>query len=455
MNENKEFTWACQGEAEILLEDILNDLLSRNSFAKKLEEDLEEHTSTRLFDWIDHVCAPWSEALQGKAEACGFVEEDQKEGYYLFWHPRAQLPRLVMQKDSKKAAGLAVKVESIADFLMAQQKSAEIKGGLYGQFRSCNVHEENGVALFAVERRGTRSMEPTPTDAAYVERYCKAFETFRARPRHFESDEEGMEFTLNLVKKVANDLGKHLAAWVFFEAERAYWMARNTAARLQFSRQERLGMGWANHDHHTYRGSRHNIGKLLQVMEALGFYCREAFYAGAEAGWGAQVMENSHAGIVLFLDLDLEAEELEIDFVRESLPERPKLGTVGLWCALHGDSILEAGLHHLEGQFMFEKLRTDLDQMGVGMMDPFSNFPYLKQAFTAGEWWEVQDKKIDKLLAEGKIQEEDAKRFREKGAVGSHLENLQRRQGFKGFNQKNVSWIIGKTDPRALASKGA
>jgi len=35
------------------------------------------------------------------------------------------------------------------------------------------------------------------------------------------------------------------------------------------------------------------------------------------------------------------------------------------------------------------------------------------------------------------------------GALGSHLENLQRRGGFKGFNQKSVSAIIQATDPRA------
>jgi hypothetical protein len=34
--------------------------------------------------------------------------------------------------------------------------------------------------------------------------------------------------------------------------------------------------------------------------------------------------------------------------------------------------------------------------------------------------------------------------------VGSHLENLQRRGGFKGFNQKSVSVIIEATDPRAV-----
>ena len=37
---------------------------------------------------------------------------------------------------------------------------------------------------------------------------------------------------------------------------------------------------------------------------------------------------------------------------------------------------------------------------------------------------------------------------REQGAIGSHLENLERNEGFKGFNQTGVSEIISATDPR-------
>ena len=38
--------------------------------------------------------------------------------------------------------------------------------------------------------------------------------------------------------------------------------------------------------------------------------------------------------------------------------------------------------------------------------------------------------------------------FTRDGAIGSHLENLQRHGGFKGFNQKSVSVVIAATDPR-------
>jgi len=119
-----------------------------------------------------------------------------------------------------------------------------------------------------------------------------------------------------------------------------------------------------------------------------------------------------------------------------------------VWGALHGDSILKAGMHHLEAQFMFEELKDALAGLGIKMMNPFSSFPYLKQAFTSGENWWVDPVRVRLLVEEGKITSEQGERFISHGAIGSHLENLQRREGYKGFNQKNVSIIIKKTDPR-------
>jgi len=137
------------------------------------------------------------------------------------------------------------------------------------------------------------------------------------------------------------------------------------------------------------------------LFEILGFHCRERFYAGKEAGWGAQIMGNSRCRLVLFLDVDLAPEEIDIDFAHHELHELDSLGTVGLWCALHGDSILKAGMHHLEAQFMFDELKEDLLKLGIRMMDPFSNFPYLRQAFTAGEIWSVDPAKVQELLQKG------------------------------------------------------
>jgi hypothetical protein len=105
-------------------------------------------------------------------------------------------------------------------------------------------------------------------------------------------------------------------------------------------------------------------------------------------------------------------------------------------------------MHHLECQFDFARLTEQLAQDGVGMMKPFSSFPYLKQAFSEGDVWPVDERRIGRLLAEGRITAEQAERFRREGALGAHLENLERNEGFKGFNQTGINEIIAGTDPR-------
>ena len=160
-------------------------------------------------------------------------------------------------------------------------------------------------------------------------------------------------------------------------------------------------------------------------------------------------MEQPTTKIITFNDVDLAPDELFVDFSHNPLPERQTLGTVGLWCGLHGESFLQAGMHHLEAQFDFEALRVQLErEAGVRTMKPFTDFPHLRQAFTEGERWDVAENRIAALLKKNQITEAQARQFRQEGAIGSHLENLERNDGFKGFNQKGVSEIITATDPR-------
>jgi hypothetical protein len=185
------------------------------------------------------------------------------------------------------------------------------------------------------------------------------------------------------------------------------------------------------------------------MFTRLGFTLRERFHAGAHAGWGAQIVEHPVTGIVIFADLDLAPEEATEDFAHNALPDLPRPGTVGLWVALHGESILEAGMHHLECQFDFDALRDGLkSESGIETMAPFSNFPFLRQAFTAGERWAVDSLRADRALDLGWITADQREKFVRDGTIGSHLENLERREGYKGFNQQAVSAIIAATDPR-------
>ncbi len=108
-------------------------------------------------------------------------------------------------------------------------------------------------------------------------------------------------------------------------------------------------------------------------------------------------------------------------------------------------------MHHLEAQFDFDALRNDLEaEANITTMKPFSDFPFLRQAFTTGERWPVSRQRVDRLREQDWIDAEQHARFLREGAIGSHLENLQRREGYKGFNQQAVGAIIAATDPRLV-----
>jgi hypothetical protein len=81
-------------------------------------------------------------------------------------------------------------------------------------------------------------------------------------------------------------------------------------------------------------------------------------------------------------------------------------------------------------------------------MAPFTDFDFLKQCFTEGQIWPVEPKRIESVLNEGLITQDQAARFRAEGALGSHLEILERNDGYKGFNQTGINDIIRRTDPR-------
>jgi len=447
MDINAEFQWKCQPEAEAFILEIVDRAARSNPDISILSNELLTKTSTRLFDWIDHVIVPESEAALAKIREIGY-ERQGNGNQVVYNHPGAQLPRVQLQSSKAHEAGLAVVVDSISDFLMVRGEKRQIEGTHFGEFRRCKYSEKNGVTLWIIERRGSLSLLPHKETAKEMESRYKALERWVTRPRPLENEDQAMLETIELAQELVEEVGQQRAAWTVLEGERRYWQARNTAGQIQKNRQDRLGMGWANHDHHTFRSSRKRFQQLVHLFELLGFHCRERFYAGEEAGWGAQVMENPICRLVLFLDVDLSGEEITEDFAHEPLPEIDKLGTIGLWCALHGDSILKSGMHHLEAQFMFDELAQDLGGMGIKMMNPFSSFSYLRQAFTAGENWQVDPVHVKRLAKQGKITEEQADKFIVHGAIGSHLENLQRREGFKGFNPKSVSIIIKQTDPR-------
>lgn len=448
MTQQHEFNWERHPDAELLMLDHLQAMKVINPEIARLNATLHEVTNTRLLDWLDHLALPSSDRLITDLKSLGFQIEHEIDSTTIWGHPGALLPKFHIEEAGKTATtGIAMRVEHIADYLMVHGISRLVEGTPGGPYCRSLIQDAPGANFWIVERRSHRAARPETLSVDSTLDYLTAVDRWKTRPRHGQPDSL-VKQTLALAKSLSDSLGPDRAAHAVFEAERAYWQSRNGAGQFQKNRQDRVGIGWANHDHHTFRSSRRHFTDLIDIFESLGFLRRERFHAGSEAGWGAQVMENRSAGFALFLDVDLDPHEIDLDFKAGDLPEKSTLGTVGLWCALHGESILEAGLHHIAAHVYFDDATRQLTSKGVNVMTPFSTFPYLTQAFTRGERWIVPSSKLDRLVAEQRIEAGQAEKFRTDGAIGSHLELLQRREGYKGFNQQTVSQIIRDTDPR-------
>jgi hypothetical protein len=458
----EEYVWQRHPEAEAYVRQHLDALTTPLPAAAALDARMLAHTGSRLSDWVDHLILSAGDRPLGELRDLGFEQEEvpAHPGDQVFRHPGTVLPPILL-RPSPSGPGTplaaAIQVEDIGTFLMAHHLSAPVEGTPLSPYRRALAWQTPGHELWVVERRGHPGFVPVDMPPDYAGQILHALERWVTRPRLFADERAGMQKTLSLARSLCAQVGTETASWIVLAAERAHWQRRNRAGQVQRARQETLGLGWANHDHHTFRSSRHSFVLLIQILETLGFRPRERFYAGAEAGWGAQVLEHpawrpAPAGI--FADVDLSPDEVAGDFAHQPLPERDetadgqKLGTVGLWTALHGESMLGAGLHHLAARLDFDRATEDLAEWEVATMRPFSNFSYLRQAFTRGERWDVDPERLAHL-APGQIDDAQYARFVEHGAVGSHLENIQRGEGFKGFNQQTVSDIIRRTDPRA------
>lgn len=439
-----QFVWHPQPAAQAMVDELLARFLVQHPFARGLADQMSCDAGVRLVDCIDFIAVAENEVSSEwvtKLDETGF--ETREESYI---HPGGIFP-VIRVMDGPLRVG--VRVDRIDDFAATHHLDVAFHGRPGGRLRTlATPNADNSAELWAVERHGWVGFDDPADCHEDVHSAARWLERFRVRQRQGEQADV-FKATLQLVEEAKRDLPGDWVCDLFFQAERDFWMRRNRAAKLQYDRQCRVGIGWANHDHHTYRSSRVTYAGLIAILEALGLHCRERFYPGPDAGWGAQVLENPRTRITVFADVDMTSEELQTDFPHLGLGPADALGTVGLWCGLHGDSMAAAGMHHLECTFDFAGLAEQLEQQGgIKMMTPFSSYDHLKQQFTEGERWAVEPSRVDALLAHGFISADQAERFKRDGAIGSHMENLERNDGFKGFNQGGITQIIHETDPR-------
>jgi len=436
--------WPRCPEAAAFFQERFNTFAQANPLVGLLAARFADEAGVDLAALVDHWVLPPDPVLEAQLPELGLVSVTLPEGDVAWEHPGARLPRIRF-KAKRTTPCLALGVEEIPAF--ADKNGLTLSachGEPSGAYQCGHLTLPEGE-LMPIVRRGYRGF--APGEAVASDALEAAQVAFRTRPR--SGDELAMiAAATERFAAAAATLGRGRAVEEFFAAEREYYLTRNAAARWQYARQQAIGIGWANHDHHTYRSSRTAFQALIQLFVAMGFVCRERFYAGAEAGWGAQVLEHPESRVVIFADVDVSPEELDLDFATTALSPRRELGTIGLWCALHGSSIAHAGMHHIECEFLCQAVKAQYEAAGGRVMAPFTDLPMLWQAFTEGELWPVSQERLLPLLADGQLTPEQAERFSAVGALGSHLEILQRWEGFKGFNKTAVSSIIRETDAR-------
>ena len=432
--------WTTQPKAEQLLKQTLEDAYASCPDAKLFTDRLLEDVAIRMRDIVDHI--KFGEPTKTvDLMISGWTSDDE----IVFRNTTGFFPAFVLGKRNE----VHFRVENIEDFARANHLQLKIEGKPGSPLRKALAFKGTDADFWVIERHGTDYFEIDEIPDTQIRLARVHLQSFRSRRREFDQVQQGFDHTDRLVDKAVEDIGAHWACSLFLQAEREYWMQRNRAGRLQKERQDKLGIGWANQDHHTFDSSRQHFHRTVRILEKLGFECRELFYAGAGAGWGSQILEQPVLNAVIFADIDLAPEELDIDFAHnDNLEPLYPMRRAGLWCAMHGESMLEAGLNHLECMYDSARLNEQFAAANIEMMAPFSDFPHLYQALTVGEWWPVDPAKIDQLEKEGHIDPEAAEDFRLHGAIGSHFENLERNDGFKGFNQPGIDDVLKIIDPR-------
>jgi len=443
----KQTEWLRSPDAAEFLLNLYKSFAASNPLITIMADRLRQVAGVAMIHLIDHWVLPATDETAAKLIQYGFEVSLTIDGDEVWARAGARLPRVRLSAEINLIR-IAVCVESIDEFAGAWGlPPVGRRGDTESGYEEARYPLAEGE-LAVIVRLGYNGFRPGELKASSLRSLRNVRRRLRSRPRYSDAAENIREAKL-LLTDVVGEIGEERTVDELFAAEREYYVARNAAARHQFLLQQELGIGWANQDHHTFRSSREGFRDLVDLWTLLGFEARERYYAGEEAGWGAQILEHSVSRVVLFCDVDIAPEELDIDFSIVDLPPRQSLGTIGIWCALHGDSIGLAGMHHLECEYDFEAACSSLKAAGFDVMPPFTDLPMLKQAFTVGEVWPVSRERIEALRTDGFISSEQAARFAEHGAVGSHLEILQRWEGFKGFNKTGVSAIIRATDARS------
>lgn len=453
-------TEAIYPEIEAFINQKIEYFRGKNPAADDLCGQIERGTSTRIIDWVDHLVLPESSVKSEQLERLGYeqIGTGLAEGVTPYrcetCGPTVSIDRVPLDDDSHPFLRensilppvlltpsdrweLAIRTEGIEG--MRKFREYGLHDGVFGfPYQHFEIHFAYGFLLSAVERRGYSGFVVHQVKDHHL--YIEALNQFKARERSGDPRDRMREL-LDTLEGMTKDLPPARMADAFMRAERRYWRLHNAAAQWQRERQVDLVLGWENHDHHVYRSSRELFPLLIQIFETMGFKARERLRGASGGGWGAQVMEQPDSGLVVVAEVDLEPEDWLRDFAHEGLGPTDSLGTVGLWTAIHGESMMGGGLHHLAIRCDEAALARDLEKSGFSVSRESSD--HLVKLVTGPEMRSVDDSILGDLAKKGRI---GSDRIASGKVPYSHLSGVQRSQGYMAVDSETWDRLLGSTE---------
>ena len=171
------FEWKPQPQAAAMVAALLEEAASRCAFLTDFSTALAKQTGTRLIDWVDHFHLASDRALCDRLTDVGFSAEPA--GPLQIWrHDGGMFPAIVLS-GALAARRVAIEVESVADFLVAQNLGDDvpIDGDPLASMRMAKVAEGASSEVWAIERHGETGFDPTAIgdrQAAAVVRHGEA-----------------------------------------------------------------------------------------------------------------------------------------------------------------------------------------------------------------------------------------------------------------------------------------
>lgn len=326
-------------EAQASVRSIVAQAIERTPAAQTLAQSLLDRCAISIFDMIDHITLPDT----GLVERLGWT--------YLggAWQaPHPLLPTVIASPSPQ----IGLRVEALEEFLDAIGSGAPIHGTPFGPCRTATFISENEISFCAVERVGWRSPEPATISARLIRRARIHQQIFRTRRRQFQNIERALTYTLRLAQAAAADIGPQWAGALFAKAEREYWQAKSALAALQHRRQREAGVGWCTNTSLAYASSRENLPILTLILETLGYRQRaDLVRRNDTSDWAALPFKPPPGAPLILVNFDFGSHEIVEEVVRGSASPLTWLGRPGIWCALHGESILDAGLQGISAHY--------------------------------------------------------------------------------------------------------